>query len=354
LGYYHFTPTIEAAGNVLVNFNFPITKAFQGAVCRNWILPEIDLSLNEFESVEYKPQSYGVISYGGGIDSLAAHCLLPELKLVHETPLGPEYKDSVNDILADMLVDSRIVKTNLRTLYSTWGLPLWVSVFISSLLEQPKYIISGSELTGTYLMGGQKYHPRYKNLWYTVFSSIGVEVLPTSFLSEIGNSLIVSKSQVVESAAYCTFIDRKRCQKCSKCLRRALLLAATDDKYESLLNDFEYTEDIEKFLQTRPLYYGDIFIAASQKYLKIKRGTYNDVNPQPVINSLSDLLGAHQYLEFHSKYYAETFEHFNYPVDIRDEIIESLAKHEIESMNDLDLVNLRQYVQLPSDAVVPR
>ncbi len=306
-----FHPAFPEEAFVL-QFDFPVSDNVQKALHRPNILPLVTIS-SPRQGEPFKPVRDMVISYGGGFDSLAAHLLFPEAPLVHESPLG-DYSDIVNDIVPDLSDQAWVVKDNMRTLFSIWGLPLWVSVFASSLLFSPRYIISGSEMTGTYLNGGKAYFPRHRNRWYEVFRAIGVDVLPTSFLSEIGNARVVKAHGRIEDAAYCTFIRMKDCGKCSKCLRRRAIRAMLDENEQSLLDDFTRSDGIDDFLKVRPLYYGDVFIHA----------VGSNSRPSWLKENLSGLIDANASLDFHEHYYLEVFEHFSYPEHLAERAKEGL------------------------------
>lgn len=310
-----------------LNFDFPVSGNVQKALRRPYILPHVTITSPE-GGVPYEPLRETVLSYGGGFDSLAAHLIFPDAPLVHESPLG-DYPDAVNDIMPSLSDQTYVVKDNMRKIFSVWGLPLWVSVFASSLLFSPRHIISGSEMTGTYLHGGQRYFPRHRNRWYEVFSAIGVNVLPTSFLSEIGNARVVHAHNKMDAAAYCTFIKNKDCGACTKCLRRRAIRAMLDGSEQNLIDDFERSDAIEKFLKVRPLYYGDIFLHAVRS------------NPREswLKDSLQDNLDINEPTPFHDRYYPEVFEHFNYPEDYIAQ-----AKHA------LDLMGLKPFDQKDMDA----
>ena len=145
LAFYPVLPETE----FILKFEFSVSQNVEKALRRPYILPHVQVSSANSGST-YTPLKEKVLSYGGGIDSLAAHLLFPETHLVHESPLG-EFKDIVCDLIPSITDNFSIVKDNLRNIFSVWGLPLWVSVYAASLLFSPRYIISGSEMTGTYL-----------------------------------------------------------------------------------------------------------------------------------------------------------------------------------------------------------
>jgi hypothetical protein len=316
--------------------NFPMSAAVEAAMSRPWILPGLRVP-EARTTTPYRADRDVVLSYGGGIDSLAAHVLLPDVPVVHETPLPGRrtmYRDVVNRIVTRLPVTGYSVSDNLRQLYSTWGLPLWVSVYIASLVLQPRNIVSGSEMTGTYLLGGQRYHPRYKNLWYRVFSDLGVSILPTSFLSEIGNARVVHHHGRMRQAAYCQYIDRKDCDSCTKCLRRRTIRAAVDPDDAVLVDTFTRTDQIERFLSSRPLYYGDVFLhAASMQHTWVS-------------DHLADLLDRHGSLPFHDAYLPDTFEHFGWPAGLRGRVERGLHEVGMGPFSAFDRARFESYEQV--------
>lgn len=310
IGVLAFYPALPTTDEFKLKTNFPVSPAVERALRRPWILPGVCVQ-GSGETKPYEPKTGPVLSYGGGIDSLAASIMFPDLPLIHETPLPSRksfYIDVVNEIVESASQNNHVVYDNLRQLFTTWGLPLWVSVYIASLIHQPSSIISGSEMTGTYLLGGIEYKPRYANLWYQVFGIIGVKILPTSFLSEIGNAKLTAAHARFDDAAYCAMINRKDCDKCTKCLRRRLIRAIFEPEALTLVDNFQSSDATVQFLRKRPLYYGDVFIHAVSSHA---RSTW-------VTELIADLVEAHGTLGFHDSYNPDTFDHFGFPVDLRE------------------------------------
>jgi hypothetical protein len=341
IGVLAFYPALPQDEFVL-RLGFPVSPKVEAALRRAWILPGVRV-VGTGVAGEYEPKRETVLSYGGGLDSLAASIIFPDVPLVHETPL-PTRKAMFTDVVNGMVEKSGpgnfTVFDNLRQLFTAWGLPLWVSVYVASLILEPRRILSGSEMTGTYLLGGRKYFPRYGNLWYKVFEIIGVSVHPTSFLSEIGNARVVAAHERMEDAAYCAKIDRTDCNTCTKCLRRRMIRGMFNPEELKLVDDFVVSDSIVRFLDTRPMYYGDVFIhaAASQD------------RPTWVNEHLSDLLDTHGKLSFHDSYYADSFEHFRFPADLRAQAEAAMAVVGIEPFGEAEEHAFRTYEQLPSTA----
>lgn len=339
IGVLAFHPVLPRAPFIL-NLNFAASEGLQNALDRREILPGVRV-MSRTKVQAYQARKQAVVSYGGGFDSLAAHLLLPDLPIVHESPLPSRsgmYQDVVNDIVDDFDVESHKVFDNLRQLYTAWGLPLWVSVYIAALLLQPRYILSGSEMTGTYLFGGQEYRPRHGNLWYEVFADVGLNILPTSFLSEVGNVRIVAAHGKMQDAAYCQFIRQRDCDRCTKCLRRRLLRGLVDSDELALVDNFVQSESIYKFLANRPLYYGDVF---SHAVAGQARSTW--VNEH--LFDLLDQLGA---LAFHERYYQVAFDHFDYPTSLRILLEDRLEGIGIAPFDASTLAVFENFRQLPS------
>ena len=270
---------------------------------------------------------------------MAAHALLPNLSLVHQSPLnhnGIEYDDVVTNLMMKLETDVMNARDNMRNLFDIWGLPLWVSVYLPSLILSPRFIVSGSELTGTYLDGGKGFRPRNSNLWYRVFEAAGVRVLPTSFLSEVNNAKIAYLSGKENLAAYCVFIKNQDCGACTKCLRRRLLRAAINPNEIKLITDFHRSKKIDDFLLSRPLYYGDIFVAAIRR---INTTTWVDQYVTDVLSEVGDV-------NFHHAYFEQALTDFSFPEDMKLRIENELARFEIKKMTEQEIHNMRVYKQL--------
>lgn len=340
IGVLAFYPALPQTEEFLLRTNLAVSSNVENALRRPWILKGVRV-LGSGASDAYVPSINGVISYGGGIDSLAARILFPNLPLVHETPL-PTHRTSYSDIVNGLVEadgpENHVVYDNLRQLFTAWGLPLWVAVYIASLIHQPAFIVSGSEMTGTYLLGGVEYKPRHANVWYRVFSTVGIKVLPTSFLSEIGNAQIVAANGRMEDAAYCSTISRKDCDRCTKCLRRRLIRGIFDPGSLSLVDDFQATDATLAFLGTRPLYYGDVFTHAVATHAR----------PTWVSKHLHDLVEIHGKLGFHEAYNPDAFDHFGFPNHLRAQAEIVMQSAGLRPFSASDKSQFTEYRQVPN------
>lgn len=342
IGVLAFHPALPRDEFVL-QLGFPVSPNVEAALRRPWILPGIRV-VGTAEAPTYQSKRETVLSYGGGFDSLAASIMFPDVPLVHETPLPTRkamFTDVVNGFVDKSGPQNFKVFDNLRQLFTAWGLPLWVSVYIASLILEPRRILSGSEMTGTYLLGGKKYLPRYANLWYKVFEIIGVSVHPTSFLSEIGNARVVAAHARMDDAAYCAKIDRADCDTCTKCLRRRMIRGMFNPRELHLVDDFVVSDAIVKFLKSRPLYYGDVFTHAAA----------SQARPTWVNEHIADLIEAHGKLSFHDSYYADSFDHFGFPSDLRSQAERAMGEVSIKPFGEVEAQAFRGYQQLASTPV---
>lgn len=307
-----------------LQFMFPISERLRAALRVPHVLPQATLT-SAGACEPFTPACEAVISYGGGFDSLAAHALLPRLPLVHQTPmdlLGKPFDDVVNGLMDGLSAPGVLVRDNMRSLYSVWGLPLWVSVYVASLLSQPRCIVSGSELTGTYLDGGKGFRPRHNNRWYEAFAKLGVQVLPTSFLSELANARIVHRAGLESMAAYCALIRNRDCGSCTKCLRRRAVRAALQPGRADLIENFQRSAATDAFVRRRPLYYGDVFAGALSR---ISERTWLHAE-------LDDLLRTHPRLGHHDGFFARAFDDFGYPVALRHELESAMAGFGLQAL----------------------
>lgn len=320
-----------------LRFDFPVSARLLAAFKLPYIVPQALISTTG-EPEPYRPARAEVLSYGGGLDSLAAHALLPEVHLVHQAPMphqGNHYFDIVPELMVQLGSRHSVALDNMRNLFDVWGLPLWVSVYAPSLVLQPAFILSGSELTGTYLEGGKRYFPRHRNLWYRVFEAAGVRILPTSFVSEVANSRIAYRSGKASMAAYCALIKNQDCGACSKCVRRRSLRAMNAPQEQTLLDEFKRSDGVDAFLAKRPLYYGDVFAHALSRLPR--RSWIHDLVDDVLVKQIDT--------SFHERYYAQAFDDFAFPAAIRNELESALVAHGIEAMTEDDVSKLKTYVQ---------
>lgn len=327
-----FHPILESNEKVSLIFPFPVSKTFLESININWILPNIVIG-SEVESKSssniYKLKGTTIL-YGGGLDSLAIRLLMkdfPDVRIVHQINENETYSGDVE-----------YVKTNIRDLYSVYGLPLWVSIMIVGIINKSKYLISGGQLTSSYLLNGLHYKDRTQNLWISkVMNDLGIINYNFPFLSEILNTEIVFKHNQLDNATFCSFLNNKngKCSKCTKCLRKFLLMACYDSKYLKEIDKFDLSNDIFKtFFSGQSIYFADIFLLCIKKLLPYNNNNVNIINEYLKKYEISDS-------SFLCRYYKESLD--KYDDKIKNYLTQKLLSLNIHPMNKNDINSMLKY-----------
>jgi len=175
------------------------------------------------------------ISFGGGLDSMAAHYLFPKAYLIHEK----NYKNM--DYTHTMIYNKKYgkkaysIESNNKELCTMHGWSSWISCVSTSLLLSSdlklEYIFLGSSLGSVYLNNGRKFfnaHEKpYVNHWYKIFHEVGIPILtPMAGFSDLLLAKIIPRNVLLTQLNYCTFgIDGRNCHKCWKCFRRDMIIS---------------------------------------------------------------------------------------------------------------------------------
>jgi hypothetical protein len=251
----------------------------------------------------------------------------PDVRIVHQINENETYSGDVE-----------YVKTNIRDLYSVYGLPLWVSIMIVGIINKSKYLISGGQLTSSYLLNGLHYKDRTQNLWISkVMNDLGIINYNFPFLSEILNTEIVFKHNQLDNATFCSFLNNKngKCSKCTKCLRKFLLMACYDSKYLKEIDKFDLSNDIFKtFFSGQSIYFADIFLLCIKKLLPYNNNNVNIINEYLKKYEISDS-------SFLCRYYKESLD--KYDDKIKNYLTQKLLSLNIHPMNKNDINSMLKY-----------
>jgi len=327
-----FHPILECNETVSVIFPFTVSQTFLDAIKINWILPNIEINSEIDDNLSIYKLEGVTILYGGGLDSFAIKLLMqdfPGIRLVNQI-------NECDEICAGSGVD--YIKTNIRDLYSVYGLPLWVSIMIVGIINKSKYLMSGGQLTSSYLFDGLQYKDRTKNLWLSVvMKNLGIHNCNFPFLSEVSNTEIVFKHKELEKAMFCTFTNNKegKCTKCTKCLRKFMLMACYDHKYIKQIEMFDLSHDtFTTFFSRKTLYFADIFLFCVKKLLP-----YNSKN----IGIIHEYLKQYDISDssFLSRYYKTPLD--EYDEEIKGYLIQKLHSLDIKPMNENDIHSMINY-----------
>ena len=246
---------------------------------RRFIFDNVDPDLDRYSG------SKMALSFGGGVDSSAVRVMFPEAFVVHEAHLrdGTLVQSYAHDIVRGLGHErGRVVTTNQRYVSYPGGWHGWTCAFATSLLLATDYdfgiILMGSTLANSLLSDGARYWDRFGarryhgitgNYWQSAFNKVGIPLFSpvcgaSEFLTMQISLDLVRKGDLV----YCMEGDGRAYLRCTKCLRRDLIRAVIDPDHRPDWESYD-REDIHRFLERRPLYYGHTFSYAKDRTNRI-------------------------------------------------------------------------------------
>lgn len=310
---------------------FPVSQRFADSLKID-ILPQHDKIDGEYKPVKeititnidssLEPYNNGkttVIAYGGGMDTTAIALLFPDFPLIH-TNNRVENKNGMKGFLDNLKNKSYIIDSNCTDLCKPCGFTTFTNIFLSVLILSAdlniKNICCGEILESSCLCNGLKYFPQFnpkrRNRWMRFYNNIGINVFSlTAGCSELITSKIVFDHKLSDKVLFCQSNKGYPCYKCKKCFRKLLELKLHGYNYDFTSFNEQY---ITSFLNTRPLYFGNIFIETIKKISDIPLYIKESIND--IIHIKSDL--------FH-KINSKSFIYF--PEDIKDRLIHELSKY---------------------------
>ena len=261
-----------------VEFERPVSGYVQKAM-NNPVFKQkksIDV-VNVDSDVERYSGSRIATAFGGGIDSTSILNMFPETLIVHEahTMDGEiiEYGGISKDFhkLVEGMPNSFLIYSNQRMASFPYGWHTWPASMTTSLListdQDVGIILCGAILEGNYLWSGRKFWDRGSediqkrhgitgNYWQSAFTTIGLPLWsPVEGSSEYGTMRLSLDNVKNGSVDYGTGL--------TKCFRRDILRSVVDKEFQVNWDDYD-TADIHNLLETRPLYYGNIFVYAGR------------------------------------------------------------------------------------------
>lgn len=323
-----FFPVLPKKCNLI--FDFDVSEYFLKEIRKIRFFEYVNiLSLNKNESSYNNDNT--CICFGGGNDSSAISVLFPNIKKIQQ----------INMIENDFSKDDNLlmIKSNIRELYTKWGLPVWVSIFIIPIIENYKYILTGTQYNSLYLNNGYGYKKLFNNEWYRFFKKININILSVACVSEITTAELVIKGNLENETEFCYFSSRKRCHSCTKCLRKYLEMSLFNDKFIENVNNFDLsTEIFEQYFNNEQLYFGDC--------LKYSIDILHDRYPKNKnISILKNKINKFEIsdVSFLNKYYYNSFDDIIFPDDLKDNIIKKLNYYNILPMCDSDISKMKKF-----------
>lgn len=197
----------------------------------------------DYTLTPYKGKGASVISFGGGIDSLAALSLFPRMTIIHESneqkDTGvPKLIQKINEICdSPNTKKNYIISTNSKNLTDPPGWTTWISCIATSLLLANELgttnIVLGSSM-GSLLKSCAKFRqngyefPQNSQWARLLENTVHIKlVTPLLGLSELALIKIID-NRLLKYAIWCEsseYTPGSPCKQCAKCFRRSLLLA---------------------------------------------------------------------------------------------------------------------------------
>jgi len=222
-----------------------------------------------------KKRDRTALCFSGGVDSMAAYCLLPKdtILFFHKrnvTLPTAMRADNPLQVFKENGLDVRIIESSheeIRTGYgeilgfSTDMAPSAALILLADYWDIG-YIATGTMLESTYLHKGNKYRnfseDRHWNFWFNLFENAGLSlVFATAPCSEYLNSKIVTDNKKL--AISCVRGKGSPCGKCYKCFRKLCI--------SNIKDGINYrNNEISHYLTARPLKQGASLIHAMNKY----------------------------------------------------------------------------------------
>jgi len=259
--YLSFWPFIR--GGDTVEFPFPVSPRIQEAVNKihyTYRGKEHVTVLNVDPKIEPRQtpeNNTPVLLYGGGVDSLCVHTIMPEIPIIfiagHNGP-GLRIQKAIAQA-----PDYHIVTSNLRTSLNQPGnWPVSTAILVPALLSADDrkigVVLSGANLDSLFMGAGTVWKSEVlKSPWFEVFESIGLPYFPISgaLSVHLACRTLVEKG-TASRAVYCE-IKGGNCGRCFKCMRRQMGLKAWG--YGDINWDSYNHSVIHELLEQRPVLY---------------------------------------------------------------------------------------------------
>ena len=337
----------------------PVSTKFynfaNSVITRYNIIKNIDEDLTPISPID---EGFPGLAFSGGADSCAALAIMPSrTKCIFLK--RPMHKDSlynydapmkICDLLKESGFDTYVVETNLENIRNPTGFPTDLANAVPAILlsESLKLdsISFGTVLEAAYRIGHREFREYGKTAHWkffsTLFSSVGLELrLPVAGISEVGTSIISSKSTIASLSQSCIRGDyRQPCLNCWKCFRKCLLAYSLGKNEVLNISNFFKSNEVQKKLTSLPISHENVILYSIQRIDLQEFG-----NLKPLFNKLDKKLQ----MDFLEKWYPDSIEFVpdKYRFTIRENIFKYL---EVMMPSDIKIVrnwNMNKHLENP-------
>lgn len=226
------------------------------------------------------------VSFSGGVDSVAVTQIIPEnsIKLMFLRKKHSDLEDNqlhysirAQKEISGKFDNSYYVESDLEHIVDPMPqYPTWMALSSQCILLADhfnlKSINFGTIVGSAEIKEGKEYKRINKpdTMWAELLKSVGLHLSkPVAGITEIGTSLIVSKTGLDQIATSCQFGSmNKPCMKCFKCFRKYFMTISVNDVEISndIIDEFLKQKNIQNYiLGNPPMYFQHIFMYALQK-----------------------------------------------------------------------------------------
>ena len=306
-----------------------------------------------------KKDSRPGLAFSGGVDSTAALSVMPpstapvflDRPIKSKSLYNKDAAHSACSEIAQLGYDLHMIECDLEYVRSPTGFPVDVANSVPIVLMAEYLNLDcigfGTILESTYGTGHKKARD-YPNgnhfrFWGGLFEVAGLPfILPVAGISEVGTSIIVTKSPLGEYAQSCMRGEwKKPCLNCWKCFRKQILdwaILGESPLEIELINLFNNVE-AHKYVSEIPIKHENVLTWSTNK-LNLDDNLFKLLKERVRGDSLS--------LEFLERWYSPALEIIpeKYKIGIKEkiliylEVMTNLEEKEVENWSMIDFISL--------------
>jgi len=328
-------------------------------ISRYDIISKIDEDL-----IPLSPSEDGLpgLAFSGGTDSCAALAIMPartkciflKRPMTEKSKYNYDAPIRICNLLADSGFEIYAVETNLENIRNPTGFPTDLANSIPALLLSENLNLDsvsfGTVLESAFGIGHREFreygktpHWRFFN---TLFTSVGLKLsLPVAGISEVGTSIISSKSTIAGLSQSCIRGDyRQPCLSCWKCFRKELLAHSLGQTEILNISNFLKSNEVQINLTKLPISHENVILYSIQR---INLEEFSNLKP------LHNKLDRHLNVDFLEKWYPNSIEFVpdKYRFTIRENILKYLEVMMPSDINDIKNWNMNKHLENPKTLI---